>query len=218
MNEAGDIPSVAVNSDRVRLQSDNPSSGSTREADTIAYRLVELQCSPIRGGFDSAHLQNIHHFIFQGLHDGAGELRRSDPQDRIDVDLEQSLNRVLDRLSADNFLRGLSAEDWTRKATELLAELGKLRPFASGGDVALREFAVELAHKNQMSLQWNASEQIAEIDTLKTVDQRVESTNLRRMIMLAMDKCPSTASPSRGDMLTHGIDRTLQRGLHPFDG
>jgi len=182
---------------------------STQSADIMAYRLVELQCSPICGGFDAAHLQNIHHYIFQGLHEGAGELRRPDAQDQIEVNVEQSLNKVLDRLSTDNFLRGLSPEEWTSKAAVLIAELNALNLFDIGGDVALREFALELANKNYIGLQWDTFAPISESETLIAIDQQAQTANLRRMVMLAMDSNPERRRPSRGDMLTQGIERVL---------
>jgi hypothetical protein len=90
----------------------DPSQLRTAEADFSGYRLVELQCSPIRGCFDAAHLQNIHHYLYQDLYDWAGELRRAGGQ------LQQSLDRVLDRLAADNHLRGLDLLEWNDKATD----------------------------------------------------------------------------------------------------
>jgi fido (protein-threonine AMPylation protein) len=217
MNEAGEMPLVADNSDRIRLWSSTSSPIRTREADIVAYRLVELQCSPIRGGFDTAHLQNIHHYIYQGLYDHAGELRSLDAGELAEVDPEQSLNKVLDLLSADNYLRGLSSDDWTSKAVEFITELDAMRPFAVGSDVALREFAVELARKNQIGLDWDASPTITDKETQIAFDEHTQSANLRRMIMLAMDKDSGIARPRRGDTLTLGIERPSPLGSYVFD-
>ena len=41
-----------------------------------ARRLAELQATPIRGGFDASHLQEIHRYLYQDVFDWAGELRR----------------------------------------------------------------------------------------------------------------------------------------------
>ena len=82
--------------------------------DSTVLRLAELHASPIRGGFDSAHLQAIHHHLYQDLYDWAGELRSIDAHNVPASQVEKSLNSVLDRLSRENHLKGLSAEEWAR--------------------------------------------------------------------------------------------------------
>jgi fido (protein-threonine AMPylation protein) len=64
---------------RNKLGITDPAALSRAATDSTALRLAELQASPVRGGFDSAHLQAIHHHIYQDLYDWAGELRRSTP-------------------------------------------------------------------------------------------------------------------------------------------
>jgi fido (protein-threonine AMPylation protein) len=176
--------------------------------DSTVLRLAELHASPVRGGFDSAHLQAIHHHLYQDLYDWAGELRSIDSGKVPASQVEKSLNNVLDRLARENHLKGLSAEEWARNASAHLYDLGTIQPFLAGNNITLQEFAVELARKNNLSLQWDATPAIAS-DSMALFSQAEQSANLRRLIMLAMDT-DSTAQPSsRGHVLEQGMERFL---------
>jgi cell filamentation protein len=180
----------------------DPSQLRTAEADFSGYRLVELQCSPIRGCFDAAHLQNIHHYLYQDLYDWAGELRRAGGQ------LQQSLDRVLDRLAADNHLRGLDLLEWNDKATDYINELDALQPFGRGNRIALREFAAELAAKNHLELGWDR-DSTARLEGPLAPRQEAQSATLRRLVMLAMDKDGPPLRPSRGNNIEAALERSL---------
>jgi len=179
-------------------------------ADFTAVRLAELQAAPIRGGFDAAHLQEIHHHLFQDLYAWAGELRVIDAGAVPASSLERSLNRVFDRLARDNHLKGSSPEDWAQSAAAYVYDLGTLQPFLAGNRVALREFARELARRNDLTLRWDATPEIVDVVAeLRLADQ---SANLRRIIMLAMDATPTRQLSSRGHDLESGIERLLPGG------
>ena len=174
--------------------------------DSTVLRLAELHASPIRGGFDSAHLQDIHHHLYQDLYDWAGELRSIDAHNVPASQVEKSLNSVLDRLSRENYLKGLSAEEWAGSASAYLYDLGTIQPFLAGNEVALQEFAVELARKNNLSLQWDTTPRIAS-DSMALLSQAEQSANLRRLIMLAMDTDPVAQYSNRSHVLEQGFER-----------
>ncbi len=75
-----------------------------------------------------------------------------------------------------------------------------MRPFALGNELTLREFAVELARTNQLSLRW-------EKPILRLTDNHVfvegrelaQAASLRRLIMLAMDEACPPFRPTRGN-------------------
>ena len=98
---------------RNKLGITDPAALSRAATDATVTRLAELQATPLRGGFDSAHLQAIHHHIYQDLYDWAGELRSIEAGNVPASQVEKSLNSVLDRLSRENHLKGFSAEEWT---------------------------------------------------------------------------------------------------------
>jgi cell filamentation protein len=185
---------------------------ATAEADFTAFRLAELQIAPIPGGFDSVHIQEIHHHIYQDLYDWAGELRRVDAGNRPASDVATSLNAVFDRLGRENHLKGRSAEEWAHSVSAYIYELENIQPFLNGNEVALREFAGELARKNNLSLQWDAAPEIGANDAMSHLDRLEQSANIRRMVMLAMDTAPGSSRPSRGTVVERGIERLFSAG------
>jgi cell filamentation protein len=186
---------------------------ATAEADLTAFRLAELRTAPIRGGFDSAHLQEIHHHVYQDLYDWAGQLRRVDTGNRPPSDVATSLNVVFDRLARESHLKGRSPEEWLHSASAYIYDLGTIHPFLAGNEIALREFADELARKNNLSLQWDTDPEIATNDVMRHLNQSEQSANIRRMVMLAMDTDPGSLRPSRGTVVERGIERLFSAGI-----
>ena len=179
--------------------------------DSTVLRLAELQATPLRGGFDSAHLQAIHHHIYQDLYDWAGELRSIDAGNVPAAQVEKSLNSVLDRLSSENHLKGLTAEEWAGGASAYLYDLGTIQPFLAGNEVALQEFAVELARKNNLGLHWDGTPGIAS-GPMALLSQTEQSANLRRLIMLAMDTDPIVQPSNSGHRIERDMDSVLTIG------
>ena len=190
----------------------DPAALSRAATDSTALRLAELQATPVRGGFDSAHLQAIHHHVFQDLYDWAGELRPIDAGSVPGSQVEKSLNSVLDRLSRENQLKGLSAKEWAHSASAYLYDLGAIRPFLAGNEITIHEFLIELARKNNLSLQLNATAELAVENADVQVQLLEQSANLRRMVMLAMDTNPISLKPDRGRTIETGIERIVFLG------
>ena len=190
----------------------DPAALSRAATDSTALRLAELQTTPVRGGFDSAHLQAIHHHVFQDLYDWAGELRPIDAGSVPASQVEKSLNSVLDRLSRENQLKGLSAKEWAHSASAYLYDLGAIQPFLAGNEIAIHEFLIELARKNNLSLQWDATAELAVENADVQVQLLEQSANLRRMVMLAMDTNPISLKPDRGRTIENGIERIVFLG------
>jgi cell filamentation protein len=182
------------------------------EADFTAFRLAELRVAPVPGGFDSVHLQEIHHHVYQDLYDWAGELRGVDAGNRPTSDVATSLNAIFDRLARENHLKGRAPEEWARSLSTYIYELGTIQPFLTGNEVALREFANELARKNNLSLQWNTAPEMGANDVMRHLDQSEQSANIRRMVILAMDTDPGSLRPSRGTVVERGIERLFSAG------
>jgi hypothetical protein len=144
-----------------------------------------------------------------------GELRRVDAGSRPASDVATSLNDVFDRLARENHLKGRSPEEWSHSLSAYIYELGTIQPFLTGNEVALREFADELARKNNLSLQWDVSPEIGTSDTMRHLDQSKQSANIRRVVMLAIDTCPSSLRPSRGAVAERGIETLFSAGPLP---
>jgi cell filamentation protein len=200
------IPGIGVF--RNKLGITDPAVLSRAATESTTLRLAELQATPVRGGFDATHLQAIHHHIYQDLYDWAGELRPIDAGNVPASQVEKSLNSVLDRLSRENQLKGLSAEEWVHSASAYLYDLGAIQPFLAGNNITLQEFAVELARKNNLSLQWDATPDLS-ADSMALLSQAEQSANLRRLIMLAMDTDPIAQHSGRERVLEQGMERML---------
>jgi cell filamentation protein len=185
---------------------------ATAEADLTAFRLAELRTAPIRGGFDSVHLQEIHHHVYQDLYDWAGELRRVAAGSQHTPEVATSLNAIFDRLGRENHLKGLGPEEWSHRASAYISDLGTIQPFLARNDVALREFAEELARKNNLSLRWQTAPEINVTEVTSHLHQSEQSANIRRIIMLAMDTDPSSLRPSRGQIMERGIEGFFPNG------
>jgi fido (protein-threonine AMPylation protein) len=162
---------------RNKLGITDPIAFSKAATESTAHRLTELQTSPIRGGFDSVHLQEIHRHIFQDLYDWAGQLRPIDCGNVPASRLEKSLDSIFDRLGRDNHLKGLSPGEWANSASSYIYDLEMAQPFLAGNEMAIHEFTDELARKNNMSLQWDTTPDIA-ADSSMLLSQTVRSANL----------------------------------------
>ena len=204
------IPGTGVLKNKLGIT--DPAALSRAATDSTALRLAELQATPVRGGFDSAHIQAIHHHVFQDLYDWAGELRPIDAGSVPGSQVEKSLNSVLDRLSRENQLKGLSAKEWAHSASAYLYDLGAIQPFLAGNEITIHEFLIELARKNNLSLQLNATAELAVENADVQVQLLEQSANLSRMVMLAMDTNPISLKPDRGRTIENGIERIVFLG------
>ena len=212
MIEHTDIKILGTTTLKNKLGITDPQQLATAEADLTAFRLAELRTAPIRGGFDSLHLQEIHHHVYQDLYDWAGELRRVDAGNQHTPEVATSLNAIFDRLGRENHLKGLGPEEWSHSASAYIYDLGTIQPFLARNDVALREFAEELARKNNLSLRWQTAPEINVTEVTSHLHQSEQSANIRRIIMLAMDIDPSSLRPSRGQIMERGIEGFFPNG------
>jgi cell filamentation protein len=210
MIEPLDLAMPGAVAPRNKLGITHPSALPTATADFTSLRLAELQTSPVRGGFDSSHLREIHHHLFQDLYEWAGELRGIDAADVPASRLEKSLDSLFDRLARENHLKGYSPDEWARSASAYVYDLGVLQPFLAGNEITLREFAAELARKNDLALQWDGTADID--DAMAQPWQTDQAANMRRVIMLAMDTSPAQQLPSRGDAVERGMERLRSLG------
>lgn len=181
------IPGTATLKNKLGIT--KPDALAATVSEYAARRLAELQASPIRGGFDASHLQEIHRYLYQDVFDWAGELRRIEKEGSSLSSLEDTLNRIFDQLGRENLLKGLDKDTWTRRATEHIEELRSLHPFLAGNDLAIQEFTSELARKNNLQLEWREAPEVVS-DAVAFAEQAERSAQLRRLIMLAVDADP----------------------------
>jgi len=190
---------------------------ASAEADLTAIRLTQLHLKPLVGAFTTEHLQTVHNHIYQDIFAWAGQLREVELRERLTRpgappgEIERALNRVFDRLSSENHLKGYELDEWAERSGYYLAELGDIQPFLAGNELALQEFTRELALENNIWLQWDGITKEQITDELNSALQGSRAANLRRLIMLAFD--PEPVKPHHTRELLRNTDRERGREL-----
>ena len=115
-------------------------------------RLMELLENPIEGDFDLKHLQAIHRYIFQDIYEWAGEIRTVDiAKGNMFCNvrfLSSQADEIFGRLKGDNYLEGLTREEFVKKIAFYFSEINALHPFREGNGRCQREFIRSLAIRN----------------------------------------------------------------------
>jgi cell filamentation protein len=130
------------------------------ESDHFFARLLDLQESPISGSFDSEHLRQIHHFLFQDVYAWAGEFRtvpiaKGDSFFARPEHIGSELQKLFHRLAAEQCLRGNDSKVFCQRAAYYLGEINALHPFREGNGRAQREFIRELALEAGFEVSWD---------------------------------------------------------------
>ncbi len=145
-----------------------------REALLVANRLSQLAESPIRGGFDLAHLQAIHAHIFQDLpHHRPGELRGDTPgwskvralENQVGVhevhyahdNIGRRADSVLRELGGPASIASLAADAVSARLARLYGDLDYVHSSHEGNSRTLREFTRSLAEAAGYDLNWSST-------------------------------------------------------------
>jgi cell filamentation protein len=133
------------------------------ETALVLNRCYELEQNSLDNAvdkeFDSQHLKDIHKHLFQDVYDLAGQVRCVDlskgetrflPHQLI----EKGANSIFSGLKEQNYLKGLSPEDFSKEAGYYLGEINHIHPFREGNGRAQREFINQLANLNGYHLEW----------------------------------------------------------------
>lgn len=159
-----------------------PGAFSHATLDSIVSRLTRLETTPVIGAFDSSHLQEIHARIFQDALPRAGQLRLPRPSS-----LSSLLDNLFDKLARENRLKGIEPNEWSKRATEYLHSIERINPFDEGTDIASIELFRELATENGLRIRRSQTLTEPSIDELQVQIQALQSDNLRRLLILAVD-------------------------------
>ena len=129
-----------------------------RERDLSNLRAIELLNNPVEGGFDFAHLQTIHAYLFQDIYDWAGKVRT------VDIAkgnmfcrcfaIESEAERIFGELRTEKYLRDLPVDRFAMRLAYYLAEINALHPFREGNGRTQREFIRSLAYQNNYFLSY----------------------------------------------------------------
>lgn len=114
---------------------------------------AELEEYPVRGKFDLAHLQAIHKALFDEIYEWAGEIR-----EKGFISKGNSLfcaaefivpysDELFGGLKEENYLQGLSRDDFIKRIAFYISEINALHPFREGNGRTQRIFANQLARQ-----------------------------------------------------------------------
>jgi|GEM_PF-1192286 len=103
-------------------------------------------------------LKKLHHHVFQDIYEWAGKERTTDV--RVTVDdrgaavpgarphlIESSIDAEFKKLAAENYLRNLSPEEFSKKAAKYLCEINAIHPFRDGNGRAQQLFLKALGRE-----------------------------------------------------------------------
>ncbi|WP_407270357.1 Fic/DOC family protein [Radiobacillus sp. PE A8.2] len=146
-----------------------------------AKRLLQLSNKPIVGLFDLAHLQKIHHFIFQDIYNFAGEIRTVNIGKGLQFCEASNIipyfyDEISIKLKDGNYLSDLNREQFSKRAGHFLGEINAVHPFREGNGRSQREFIRTLAYKNGFMLDW--SRVSAEAMIHASIESLVRSSDL----------------------------------------
>ena len=131
-------------------------------------------------------LSEIHKFLFEDIYPFAGKFRNENIAKGYFSFaewqyIEPEINRLFDKLKAENYLQGKSREDLVKGLAYYLSELNVLHPFREGNGRTIREFIRELAFFNGyvLDLQNTTSEELlkASVDSIADTKELEETLN-----------------------------------------
>lgn len=149
------------------------SAGELREFEDghVERRLIRLRVEPIVGDFDRAHVQAIHRHLFQDVYPWAGELRTVNitkgekqlpdgtmgpapflPYQHIGI----VVDGMATQLREENYLRGLSNEQFADRLAVHFNDLNEAHPFREGNGRTQRAFWDQLAGQAGHVIHWQA--------------------------------------------------------------
>lgn len=130
-----------------------------REAMMVATRTYELRLRPEPGKFDLDHMQRIHARQFGDVYDFAGKLRTVDITKGDTVFARQEMipgagDKLFRELANERHLKGLDADEFSKRAGHYLGEVNVLHPFREGNGRTQREFVGQIADEAGYKIDW----------------------------------------------------------------
>lgn len=191
---AGNDPYVYPNGVLINtLGIQNTADLNEAEADFSTVRLIQLQESPLQGGFDLQHLCAIHHFIFQDIYPWAGEVRRVDigKNDTSFVshpEIVRLFGEVTHRLASTGFFDTLGgdAAAFSKEAGVILGRINFIHAFREGNGRAQREFLDALALRAGFMMEWAGVSKQAMKDACVEAIADPDCKKLARLIWLSV--------------------------------
>ena len=130
-----------------------------REAALSVIRIAQLERRFIPGGYDLAHLQATHRYIFGDVYPWAGELRtvrivKGGDLFALPEHIGSYLTTLFVDLAREDFLHGLGREQFVERLTHYYAEINAVHPFREGNGRAQRAFLGQIAKAAGYPIVW----------------------------------------------------------------
>ena len=139
--------------------------GLDKAESTLSFlRANELREQPVKGKFDLAHLQRIHKRLFGDVYDWAGQIRqveisKGSTMFARQVAIQSAAQQLFGQLAKEQLLRGLDADEFSKRAGHYLGEINVLHPFREGNGRTQREFIGQLAQQAGHRIDWSGVSQ-----------------------------------------------------------
>ena len=137
------------------------------ERQITALKIAEMERHPHRGTFDLKHIQAIHQFIFSDIYEWAGQLRGGDFLIKDTsifcraMHIEGYAAEIYCKLKQDNFLQGLSKDDFIFKLAYYMGEINALHPFREGNGRTARLYFKQLCDGAGYNLEFHKTQKEA---------------------------------------------------------
>lgn len=158
------------------------------------------------GDFDLAHLQAIHHHLFQDIYKWAGEIRTVDiskggSQFQPKGYIEMGMGDVHRRILKHDYMRGLDTDAFSNLAGEVIGDVNYVHPFREGNGRTQLYFFKQLATKAGHDV---------DLTQIKQDDWMAASHRAHQGDYTPMSKCLSETiqSSSRAQTRNRNIART----------
>lgn len=154
-------------------------------------RALQLEDKGVTGSFDSAHLKQIHHFLFRDIFPWAGQFRvvdlsKGNSTFGLAIHIEGALGEVLTKLKGEGFLRGLGEPAFCDRAAFYLGEINAIHPFREGNGRTQREFIRQLALSAGHTIDWYGFNQQQMTDASIASHLRGDYSGLSRILRAAL--------------------------------
>lgn len=184
-----------------RFGADNSSQLEEREVEAVRRRIVEIELEyRPTAKFDTERLKTIHQHLFQDVYEWAGHtrdervalsdgtiasepiLRKPDGQPfLIGPAIPAALDDIATKLREADNLRGLSRQEFTDRAVDIMAELNAAHPFREGNGRTQRVFMRELAKEAGHDLDFSIVSRERMIQASIAAYERGDTSIMRRM-------------------------------------
>lgn len=167
----------------------NPEWLEEAEVHFSGQRNRELENNPIEGNYDLAHLQKIHHHLFQDMYDWAGQVRVVDISKgnthfcRTEFILPAAAKVFKDIAADTDTLKGCNKLEFCERVGHHLGEINALHPFREGNGRAQRALISAFARECGRDIDWSLTTQAKMIEA--SIDANIGDST--RMVDLLLD-------------------------------